>query len=102
MNNATARDHDRDRETAKSRLGQSLLLPDLNFRIPMPAGVKPPGDAADCDRETAKGRLGQSLLLPDLNFRIPMPAGVKPPADAAERDGKQERGSSERNSPSKA
>jgi hypothetical protein len=30
-----------------ARLGQSLLLPDLDIRIPMPAGVKPPADAAE-------------------------------------------------------
>jgi hypothetical protein len=39
-----------------ARLGQSLHLPDLDFRLPMPAGVKPPADAA----ERAAKRAGTS------------------------------------------
>jgi hypothetical protein len=33
------------REKTSVRLGQSLILPDLNFRIPMPRGVRPLADA---------------------------------------------------------
>jgi hypothetical protein len=62
----------RDRETrAKVRLGQSLLLPDLDFRIPMPAGVKPPADAAERDGKRAgassdsKGKLESQSSVPN-------------------------------------
>ena len=45
-NNATSTAPARGKRNP-ARLGQSLILPDLDFRIPMPAGVKPPAVAGE-------------------------------------------------------